>query len=274
MAAPISATQLPPAPIPKEASLYMDDLRHIIKRGKLVVAIPKFNLPLLFASDNNGDLHGYYIDLAKNIAQKLGVKLEFDRTANSFNEIVDLIAQNKADVAICHLSKTIDRAKKTLYTNNDVTLYQTLMINRVWLAKHVKTDNVNDAITFLKNNSCAIGVISKSSYLEFAKNIFPLATLKEYASENLYDALSSGEVNVIFYDDFYMREKLLNRPNIVLKFRAIILKNRPDLIAMAVPPKRWEWMQWLNSYLEIENIKTDTNKLLQRTAGVKSRLGT
>lgn len=92
---------------PSSQVQYLGDLREIMQRGKLVVALPNVDRHSLFAIGKNGDLQGYYIDVARNIGKELGVSVEFNRSAKNFNEVVELVAQGKADIAICHLSKTL-----------------------------------------------------------------------------------------------------------------------------------------------------------------------
>lgn len=242
----------------------LNDLQKIINRGTLIVAVPSFENTKLFSRNASGELQGYYIDVAKKIAQRLGVKVEFNEKASSFGEVVNLIAQGKADVAICHLSKTLERAKKILYTDTNLALHQTLLVNRVWLAKEKSTDsNDSGAIKVIQTKKAVIGTVKDSAYVEYAKEKFPLAIVKEYIIGDLLSALSKGEVDVAFYDELYVKELLQLQPGLNFKFRVVMLKTSPDLIAMAVPPGKWDLLYWLNCYIESTDFKTNADGLLR-----------
>lgn len=249
--------------INKETDLQFPDIQKIVKSGKLVVGLPAVDRHLLFEADKNGELHGYYIDFAKKLAKELGVSVEFNRSSKSFNDLVDVVARDDVDVAICHLSKTLDRARKVLYADTDVTLYQTLVINRLWLVQHGKEMDNDDPVKIFAKEHPRVGVSPGTSYVEFAHDMFPNAIIKEYPWPQSFTALMNGEVDAIFDDDFKIKEYLLRNPYLILKFRTIVLKDHPDFIAMAVSPKHGLFVYWLNRYLEINNIKMDANKLLQ-----------
>ena len=84
-----------------------------------------------------GELYGVYIALAKDIAAKLGVALEFNRNAKTFKELTEMVARGDVDVdvVISVLSRTLDRAKSISFTKPYVVLRQALLVNRVEATK-------------------------------------------------------------------------------------------------------------------------------------------
>ena len=95
---------------------YPPDIQKIISRNKLIVALHKEDQAPFFKVDRNGDLQGFDIELAKGIAQELGVDVEFNRDAASFNETVDIVLRKDADIVISKLSATLSRSKKVFFT--------------------------------------------------------------------------------------------------------------------------------------------------------------
>lgn len=65
------------------------DIRKIIDRGKLIVAMYHGDTTPLFMHDSEGRLYGVDIRLTEEIAAKLGVKVEYDCHSETFNEVVD-----------------------------------------------------------------------------------------------------------------------------------------------------------------------------------------
>jgi len=110
---------------------YPPDLERIQKRGKLVVLAPiaPDAFPCLM-EDEAGNPYGLDLDIARDVADKLGVKLEFIRMGASGDEKVEMIARGEADMATC-LGITPQRARKILFTKPYITEHYALVVNRV-----------------------------------------------------------------------------------------------------------------------------------------------
>ncbi|EKS22489.1 hypothetical protein HMPREF9318_00687 [Streptococcus urinalis FB127-CNA-2] len=88
------------------------DLQDKIKdKGKIVVAVSPDYAPFEFKALVNGKdkIVGSDIELAQNIADELGVKLEL--SSMSFNNVLSSLQTKKSDIAISGLSYTKERAK-------------------------------------------------------------------------------------------------------------------------------------------------------------------
>ena len=97
---------------------YPPDIKRIIDRKKLIVAVVESNHPPFFTvSSKTGKMCGFDVELAEGIAAGLGVELEFNRDAKTFNELVDIVSRHEADIVISKLSLTLTRSKKVLYSN-------------------------------------------------------------------------------------------------------------------------------------------------------------
>lgn len=240
-----------------------DDLDQLIARKKLILALPNLDQPPCF-TNKNGKLQGYAIDLANDIANQLGISLEIKRSENTFDGAIDLVANKKADIVLGCVSKTTNRAKKILFTNPESIFYQTILVDKVWLAQNSIKSSSDNPEQIINTPNCKLGVLSKSSYSEWSKKIFPKATIIEYPNiKELDQALIDKKINALFIDDLIIKTFLLKTPKMVLHFSAIILKNRPDFVAIGVSQKNWLLWYWLNQYLEIRNEPTNADMLLQ-----------
>lgn len=89
----------------------------VVKKGKLVVAISPDYAPFEFKTLVNGKdtIVGADVELAKAIADELGVKLEL--SSMSFDNVLSSLQTGKADIAISGLSATKER--KNAYDFSD-----------------------------------------------------------------------------------------------------------------------------------------------------------
>ena len=71
----------------------------IAQRGVLVVAMLKTDSPPFFYQ-RGADLAGIDVDMAHEIGRELNVPVRFDRSAGSFNEVVDIVSRGEADLGI------------------------------------------------------------------------------------------------------------------------------------------------------------------------------
>ena len=99
---------------PKHA--YPPDIAHIKKKGTLVVAFYNGNVPPFFYHDSKNQWTGIDIDLAKMIAEQLGVKLVV-KPSNTYDGIVDMVARRQADIGMGLLGITPQRALKVRFSN-------------------------------------------------------------------------------------------------------------------------------------------------------------
>src|SRR4051794_14650803 len=71
------------------------DIQQILNHGTLIVAIYQKDTPPFFMQDKTGKLIGYDVDLARELAHRLGVKLTFNRQATTFDELINLVAKGQ-----------------------------------------------------------------------------------------------------------------------------------------------------------------------------------
>ncbi len=226
---------------------YSPDIKRIMERGTLIVAMLDKDEPPFFMRDEQGNFCGLDVELAQDIAKKLGVEVEFRREAKTFDGIVDMVFSRQADVAVSYLSKTLERAKKVLFTDAYITLYQTLAINRLQAAQRKWG---NRPLEFLNDKKVTIGTLKGSSYITFAREYFPLAVIAPY--DNIGSAFNDardGKIMAAFFDNVFVKGWHDSNPDAALYVQTIICRDKEDPIALAV---HWQDIQlhaWLNQYL-------------------------
>ena len=108
--AAVEGPKIPPGLIKvPDGRMLAPDIARIVNRGELVVAMYRVDQPPFFYV-KGGELMGIEVDLAKAIAKELKVSVRFDRSPATFNEVVDVVARQDADLGISKLSRTLARA--------------------------------------------------------------------------------------------------------------------------------------------------------------------
>jgi len=208
------------------------DLIGIAERGHLVVAMTSFdNAP--FYSVKDGKLVGIDVDLSNDIAAALGVDVVFDRTAETFNDVVAKVKNGEADIAVSKISRTNARALVVAFSDPYVRLKNALMFNRLNLAQKSQGQDLGD---YIRNFNGDLGVIENSSFANFAKLRFPKANLVPFKTwGEVVDATIAGKIDAAYRDEFEVRRIAEDRPETSISLRTVTIADARDAIAVAVP---------------------------------------
>ncbi|MBL0942286.1 MAG: amino acid ABC transporter substrate-binding protein [Alphaproteobacteria bacterium] len=227
------------------------DIQALKDKNKIIISTRNEDMFLFSMQDQNGQLTGVDMDLSRGIAQELGVELELNRQAQSFDDVVDLVASGKADLGISKLSLTLHRAERVSYSSAYVVMHQALLINRVQLKKLQEPD-VKSIEDILKKNKVKIGVLDNSSYVLFAKKLFPNVDIIKYKSwENeIIPKVLDGTLFAAFYDEIEVKNLIKKMPDAALKLLAVILKKDKDPIMIICPWNKPHLLHWVNLYLQ------------------------
>ncbi len=220
------------------------DLNRICARGRLRVARYQGQRPPFFFSDADGEWRGFDVDLAADIARRLGVEVE-PRPGVSFDEVVDLVAAGDADLAISKLSITLERSQRVRFSKPYMTVYQTLLINRL-AAPHQ-----DDPFTALDRPRFSIGALEGSSYIGYAESEFPSARVVPHDdfSQMMLDVTES-RLEAAFVDSARANTWRRDNPERLIQVRAFVARDRKDLLAFAVNWRDTHLLAWLDLYLD------------------------
>ncbi len=228
------------------------DLRRICASGKLVVARYRGERPPFFTEIASRDRwatteqawQGFDVDLARDIAKRLGVTYEA-RLADSFDEVVELVATRQADLGLSKLSITLARSQRVRFTSPYMTVYQTLLINRLAAPKQ------EDPFVFLNRANARVGALEGSSYIEYAANVFPAADLAPYTDfEQMMVDVAENRLDAALVDSARANTWRQSNPQLLINVRAFIARDRKDSLAMAVNWEDTHLLAWLDLYLD------------------------
>lgn len=227
------------------------DIARIKKRGELIVAMHAEDVPMFCVHNSKNELEGVDIELARDIAEKLGVRLVLNRESKTFDEVAQSVADRKADIALSSLSDTLERAIYVSFTRPYWTLRQALLINRLKLSSYKNHPDFEKIEILLNQSGIKIGVLKGSSYVDFARKMFPLASVE------IYDTIDQGvedtkkaRLLAFLYDEVEIMNWNKVHPEDGLFLKLDYIAQSEDTLAIAVNWKDDHLLTWLNLYLE------------------------
>lgn len=238
------------------------DINAILKRKELIVAMTASDQPPFYFVNKKGELQGFDVDIAKGMAKELNVGLVFNREAKSFNDVVALVASGKADLAVSKLSRTLARARYVRFSRPYIVLSQGLLINRVQLAR---LSSAESAKAFIRDFEGKIGVIQKSSYVNYARENFPKAQVVEYPSwSEAIAAVTSGEILAVYRDELEIRKVFESLPNSAIALKPMYFTDLTDPIAVAVGYRNAQLLAWVDTFLEMKSYNVTSKDLISK----------
>lgn len=237
------------------------DIQRIIDRGSLIVALLDTDNPPFFMAGEGDRLDGLDVKLATDLAHGLGVRLEFNRSATTFNEVVDNVFKHHADIAISKISRTMSRIQRVRFSDPYLRMRQGLLVNRLRLAQQTHGRSVPETIRALQGQ---VGVIEGSSYVGFLNQKFPDATVVEYPTwDDTVNAVARGEVLAAYRDELEIKKVVRSSPNAALQMETIALTDTEDPIAMVLPWNSTHLLAMVNQYLDTERLEHSAETVLQ-----------
>ena len=175
-------------------------LNQIIKRGELIVGTEPGYMPLEM-KNKRGEIIGFDIDIARAMADAMGVKLKIVPT--DFDGLVTSLMTKKFDVVLAGMTITPERNLKVNFSKPYIQIGQTFLVNKRHANKKWQDLDKPEFTVVTK-----IGVTG-----EFvAKRVFKNAKVKTFQTEaEAIQEVLNGNADVWIYDKpynvVYMAEK-------------------------------------------------------------------
>lgn len=207
------------------------ELARIINRGALIVALHEKDTPP-FVFEKDGVMSGLDIEIVQQIGEQLKVQLQFDRSAKTYDEVVQRVANGQADVGVSKLARTLKRAESVLFSDPYMRLQHALLINRVAFADMARDQKVVPAV---RNFTGSIGVLAGSAWEEFAKRNFTKATIVPFKTwGQAVDAAKQGKVVAAYRDGVEVRSIMAADPRLALTMRTVGLTDLASILCVVV----------------------------------------
>jgi polar amino acid transport system substrate-binding protein len=178
-----SRPQAQPA-LPKPTLPSDDTLTMIRRKNRLDVGLSTF---MPWAMHNkNGELIGFEVEVAKKLAQDLGVELQLHPVG--FSNIIEDLRQNRFDIIVTGIYPTPQRA---LFVNFSEP-YAESKIELV--ASRDKMRNKGDFKDY-NDSDVTIGMVAGAIYSDYIRDNFPQAKMQTFEREDLmFQALADGKI--------------------------------------------------------------------------------
>ncbi|MCW0211034.1 ABC transporter substrate-binding protein [Achromobacter veterisilvae] len=221
-----------------------DELSDILKRGELRVAVQTSG-PLMSFMDKTGKRTGLAVEVAKRMADDLGVKLVLQDY--EWKGLIPALLSGKADMVAADMTPTPQRAAQVLFSA-PMFYADTVAV--------VPKDSPYKSYGELDKEGVTVGVLGASTYAEVGKKMLPKATMKEFSggSAPVGQALSSGRLDAGIMSLSTANQFLVDFGN--LRVLDGIMVREP--LAFAVGPNAFRLKFWLDNW---QTLKTADNTL-------------
>lgn len=227
------------------------DILAIQKRGVLREAIFATPIPPFSIQDSEGNWSGLNITFGQELADSLGVKLQII-PAKTYDELVDLIANNDADIAL-GLSILPVRQLKISFSDSYYTYHPHILVNRLQALKNGwKTPA--QVIQALETSSkpLKVGVFAGNMAAQIVQQSFPNIQVIPYQNyEQSFLDVSSGKLfAAIGATGILIQDFLKRNPQATLHVEDVEFTERQDMLGVAVPWSYFHLRLWLNVYID------------------------
>lgn len=227
-----------PAPT-DTVEVYLDQnlLGSIRRRGEIRIGISPF-IPWAMR-DKNSRLIGHEVDIARKLAEDLGVTPRFVIT--SWGNLLDDLLEGRTDIIVSGFSITPQRALlvdySEVYSRSSYSL----------LARKDQAGEMNQAADFNSAN-ITIGVEGGTVSADIAREQFANATVRTFDNQaDLYRALLEGELQALIGSSPRPELEAAGRPNELFIASAEPLSQRGE--AIAVRKGNQSLLNYLNAWV-------------------------
>ncbi|ARP83077.1 amino acid ABC transporter substrate-binding protein [Bordetella genomosp. 8] len=246
----------PNASSPAErTSVAESSLKAVLQRGVLRVGSCLSSAPFGFY-DQSGAADGYDVDLAKELAKRMGVKLEVINIKGA-DRILN-IQTGKVDVVICNFTRNLERAKEVAFTDPYVVAGQSLIVRK---------DSGIKSLQDMRSHS--IATVKGSTNGDEVRSLNMGMKIQEYDNSlGAILAVKQGQADAMLEDtNFLVYQAKLNPELIVTDEAPVPLQYN----GFGLRQGDQVWLNYLNEFLfEISQSKVNA-KLYEKWFGVPPR---
>ncbi len=239
-------------PVPSAALSSFPDLRQVQERGALRVGLVAKDIPPLLVTGSDGQPAGIEIAIANGLARRLGVKLQFVRTAATHDELVAQVAAGEVDVAVSSVTRTFERAQLVRFSRPYLTQSVAVALNRVRaLQENVACPDTPADAAALAARPGGLGVTRGGAYEQALRNQDQKINPVVFDTElELQDALETDKLLAGLGGEIGLRELFDRHPAARIKLKLCLMSEHKDHIAIAVRPDAPNLAAWIDVVLD------------------------
>jgi len=230
-----------------------DTLSEIQSRGVLRVGMEPGYMPFEM-TDQKGEIIGFDVDVAKQIAKAMGVKLELVSTA--WDGIIPALMTNKFDMIMSGMTITPQRNLKIAFANPYIVVGQSILVKKQYANEVKSYKDLNNKKFKIGSKLGTTGeqatkrMIGNASYISF-----------ETEQEGVMD-LVNGKIDAFVYDLPYMAIANAQKSEGKLIFLDKPFTYEP--LGWAVRQGNPDFLNWLDNFLSQMKNDGSYDKIYQK----------
>ncbi|MFM0379808.1 transporter substrate-binding domain-containing protein [Paraburkholderia strydomiana] len=230
-------------------------LQAVLQRGTLRVGDCLTFAPFGFY-DKDGNADGYDVDLAKELAKQMGVKLEVVNTTSA-NRIPNLQTA-KVDVVFCNFTRNLERAKVVEFTSPYVVASEAMLVK--------KSSGIQSAKDM---NGRTIATVKGSTNGDEVRSMGIPVKIQEYdSSQAAILAVKQGQADAMIEDNNFLAYQAKLDPELTVTNEALVPL---EYNAFGVKAGDQAWLNYLNLFLFNINASKLNAQLYKKWFGVDPR---
>ena len=240
---------------PAAGGLADSALKQVLQRGTLRVGDCLTFAPFGFYN-KDGQPDGYDVDLAKELAKEMGVKLEVVNTTSA-NRIPNL-QTDKVDVVFCNFTRNLERAKEIAFTNPYVVASEALLVKK---SSGIKS--INDM------SGKTIATVKGSTNGDEVRSLNMQVKIQEFdSSQAAILAVKQGQADAMIEDNNFLAYQASLDPDLTVTNEALVPL---EYNAFGVKAGDQVWLNYLNLFLFNINASKLNAQLYKKWFGADPR---
>jgi polar amino acid transport system substrate-binding protein len=214
-------------------------LARIQQRGQLILGTSG-NMPAMSVADASGNVTGLDIDIARLMAQGMGVELS--TRVMQFADLMPALESGAIDVVISNVTINMDRNMRVAFVGPYLKSGKCIVSKSENLARARQSSDLNTPETRLV-------VLRGSTSERFARELMPKATVltvEDYG--RAADMVKSGEAGAMLTEYPICASTLKNNPDAGFVALSPLLSYEP--IGIALPPNDAQFINWTENFLK------------------------
>ena len=241
-------TELPPADL---SSAELGRLVAITTRGTLRVGYLPDSLPWAFTNDQ-GEVTGFDIELASQMAMDLGVGLELVRI--DFSQINDLLDTGQIDIVMSGLTRTPGRLRDFRFAGSPLELTLGLLVPDHQRKRYASIEQIRAL------NDLTIGVVqTDNAFKRRLESALPLATMQSISSPRAFLRGQKPEIDAVLYSAEGGSAWTLIYPDYTIVVPQPV--NTRLTAGFVVPKADNEWAQYIDEWVRMNKIDGGIDRL-------------
>jgi len=224
------------------------EIEQIQEKGVLTVSLNRGYPP--FAMEKDAKIIGLDVDLAKLVADYLGVKVKFIRP-ETYDQQIPKLQAGESDIIIAAMTRTVERGLKVNFSAPYFEVSQAALVQRNLIS--ARADSYFD---LLEIEGLRLGVKADTTHEAFARQLFSAQAIKRYpTAAAAAEALVKGDVDAMVADSPFVAVWRNTHRDHYQKIAVLLAPVTREYYAFAIRQGDPTFLNWLNLF--VDQIKID-----------------